>query len=105
MYGQMPFENGASAAYDIAFGANEERATKRKLEAIKRVEEQERLHAYSISRQQRDRESKSKKKCWGAKKGRKGPRKFTKPLQWKSPWPDQDSADLSDMDTEWTDIN
>ena len=33
IYGQMPFENG-SVAYDIAFGANEERA-KRKLEALK----------------------------------------------------------------------
>ena len=73
----MPFENG-SAAYDIAFGANEERARKRKLEALKRVEEQERLHAYNVSRQQS--ESRGKKKCWGAKWGKKGTRKFSKPL-------------------------
>ena len=56
----MPFENG-SVAYDIAFGANEERARKRKLKALKRVEEQERLHAYNVSRQQS--ESRGKKKC------------------------------------------
>ncbi len=96
----MPFENG-SVAYDIAFSASEERASKRKLEALKRVEEQERLHAYSVSKQQS--ESRGKKR--GAKRGKKGPRKFTKPLAWKSPWPDQDTADLSDMDTDWADIN
>ena len=98
----MPFENG-SAAYDIAFNATEERASKRKLEALKRVEEHERLHAYSVSKQQS--ESRSKKKCWGAKRGKKGARKFTKPLAWKSPWPEQDTGELSDMETDWTDIN
>ena len=98
----MPFEN-RSAAYDIVFGANEERARKRKLKALKRVEEQERLHAYNVSRQQS--ESRGKKKCWGAKRGKKGTRKLSKPLAWKSSWPGQDTADLSDMENDWTDIN
>ena len=98
----MPFENGP-VAYDIAFGANEERASKRKLEALKRVEEQERLHAYNVSGQQS--ESRDKKKCWGSRRGKKGTRKFSKLPARKSAWPGQDTADLSDMETDWTVIN
>jgi hypothetical protein len=99
----MPFESG-SVAHDIAFNATEERASKRKLEALKRVEEQERLRAYSVSKQQN--ETRGRKKCWRAKRGKKGPRKFSKPLAWKSPWPEHDAAaELSDMETDWTDIN
>ena len=88
----MPFENG-STAYDIAFSASEERASKRKLEALKRAEEHDRLRAYNVSTQHS--ESGCKKKCREAKRDKKGTRKIS--LAWKSPWPDQDNADPSDM--------
>lgn len=102
IYGQMPFKNG-SAAYDIVFSTNEERTSKRKLEALKRVEEHGRLRAYNVATQ--NSKSRGKKKCWGAERGKNATKKFSKPLAWKWPWPDQDNADLSDMDTDWTDIN
>ena len=73
------------------------------LKALKRVEEQERLHAYNVSRQQC--ESRGKKICLGSKRGKKGTRKFSNPMARKSLWPGQDIADLSDMETDWTDIN
>lgn len=98
----MPFDGGV--AYDIIFAANEERAGKRKLEAIKRPELQEKheRNSFDVSRKHRDHERRGRKKCGGKKKGRRG-RKFPKPLSWKSPWPEQDGD--SDTDVEWTDIN
>lgn len=97
IYGHQGFEG--SATYDIVVATGDERASKRKLEALKRVEEHERLRVYSPYSYQNEVRSKKKSK-WG----KKGPRKFTKPLAWKSPWPDQDPAEFSDMDTDWNDI-
>lgn len=104
----MPFDGGV--AYDIIFGANEaERASKRKLEAIRRTEEHDRQEwpSFGASGHLRDNEHHGKKKCGAKKKGRRAARKFPKPLAWRSPWPEQDGAGGGDSETdaEWLDIN
>lgn len=102
----MAFESTTNSI-DIGLSVGEERAGKRKLEALKRVEDHERLPLSHLSRRQpKDSESKgSKKKRAGAKRGKNEFRRFTKPLAWKSPWPDDENADMSGVETDWTDIN